>query len=339
MFFNRVVAILVVLSFPIAGSAQDNTPKARIDRVFAATSLDDLNSKPWHATLSMTLFDKTGKNPIEATAEYWKSGDDSLRVITVGSDVETTLRHEGKNYRGVSGSAVPYLASAVFDAFLHPGSSPSELESSTPEARNHSFGKVKLDCIMLSQPIKGLATAPLGLFPTYCMDTGTDTLRLTYDFGSRGINVVRGGKFLDHAVAAELAMTENNIVVARAKIGAMGTFTPAPETFQPGPQLVQTGSGVARISGSVAQGQILNKIQPIYPAEAKSGHISGSVVLRAIIGRDGHIHILRVMSAPDSSLAIAALAAVRQWTYKPYLLNGEPTEVDTTIVVNFNLNR
>jgi protein TonB len=60
--------------------------------------------------------------------------------------------------------------------------------------------------------------------------------------------------------------------------------------------------------------------------------------LRALIGRDGHIYDLRPVTAPDTALAGAALLAVRQWTYKPYLLNGLPTEVDTTITVNFNLN-
>jgi outer membrane biosynthesis protein TonB len=61
--------------------------------------------------------------------------------------------------------------------------------------------------------------------------------------------------------------------------------------------------------------------------------------LRAIIGRDGHVHGLRPVSSPGPDLTISAIAAVRQWTYKPYLLNGEPTEVDTTITVNYNLNR
>jgi protein TonB len=60
-------------------------------------------------------------------------------------------------------------------------------------------------------------------------------------------------------------------------------------------------------------------------------------VLHAIIGKDGSIQSLQLISGPKE-LAPAAWDAVKQWTYKPYLLNGEPTAVDTTIMVNFNLN-
>ena len=85
-------------------------------------------------------------------------------------------------------------------------------------------------------------------------------------------------------------------------------------------------------------GHIVNKVTPVYPASARAAHIGGTVVLHAIIGRDGHIRSLRPVSAPDTDLTLAAIDAARQWTYKPFLLNGEPTDVDTTITVNFNLN-
>jgi TonB family protein len=76
-------------------------------------------------------------------------------------------------------------------------------------------------------------------------------------------------------------------------------------------------------------------VNPHYPETSRRNHVSGSVILRARIGSDGDIHSLKVISTPDADLAIASLAAVRQWTYKPYLLNGEPVDVDTQITVNF----
>lgn len=95
--------------------------------------------------------------------------------------------------------------------------------------------------------------------------------------------------------------------------------------------------GPTRISGGVMAGQILSKTQPIYPPIARAAHVGGTVVLHAIIAKDGTIQKLAVESGPPM-LVGAATDAVRQWRYKPYLLNGEPTEVDTTITVNFNLN-
>ena len=92
----------------------------------------------------------------------------------------------------------------------------------------------------------------------------------------------------------------------------------------------------ARISGAVMAGQILTKVQPVYPTEAKDAKITGAVVLHAIIGMDGTVENLTVISGPEP-LRASAIDAVRQWVYKPYILNGNPVEVDTTITVNYNL--
>jgi TonB family protein len=91
-----------------------------------------------------------------------------------------------------------------------------------------------------------------------------------------------------------------------------------------------------RISGGVAAGQIVSKVAPVYPQEAKEQGIQGAVVLHAIIGKDGTIKELAVISGPPE-LQDSATDAVRQWVYKPYLLNDEPVEVDTTITVNYSL--
>jgi protein TonB len=95
--------------------------------------------------------------------------------------------------------------------------------------------------------------------------------------------------------------------------------------------------GPARISGGVIAGNIITKTTPVYPPIARAAHQGGTVVLHAIISKAGTIESLTVISGP-AMLQGAALDAVKTWKYKPYLLNGEPTEVDTTIMVNFNLN-
>lgn len=92
-----------------------------------------------------------------------------------------------------------------------------------------------------------------------------------------------------------------------------------------------------RISGGVMQGQIITRVQPTYPAIARSARLSGTVVLSAKISKTGAIEDLSVISGP-AMLQGAAIDAVKQWRYKPYLLNGDPTEVSTTVTVNFNLN-
>jgi len=75
-------------------------------------------------------------------------------------------------------------------------------------------------------------------------------------------------------------------------------------------------------------------VEPIYPSDAKAAGIQGSVVLDAVIGKDGMISSLKLVSGPPE-LTKAAWEAVKQWTYKPYLLNGDPIAVETTITVTF----
>jgi protein TonB len=92
-----------------------------------------------------------------------------------------------------------------------------------------------------------------------------------------------------------------------------------------------------RVSQGVSQGLLIRKVQPAYPPLARSARIQGTVVLQALIGKDGSIQNLRVVSG-HPMLTNSALEAVRQWKYKPYYLNGEPVEVETTINVNFTLS-
>lgn len=112
----------------------------------------------------------------------------------------------------------------------------------------------------------------------------------------------------------------------------MNVSTPVAQSETP-----SASSKTVRVSGNVMAGNILTKVQPVYPQEAKDAGIQGTVVLRAVIGKDGEFRALQIVSGPEE-LKKAAWAAVKQWTYKPYLLNGEPTEVETNIMVNFILN-
>jgi periplasmic protein TonB len=88
------------------------------------------------------------------------------------------------------------------------------------------------------------------------------------------------------------------------------------------------------ISQGVSQGLLIKKVQPIYPKAALTMHIEGAVQLAATISKTGDIASVKVLSG-DPRLAAAALEAVKQWKYKPYLLDGEPIQIQTTITLNF----
>ena len=91
-----------------------------------------------------------------------------------------------------------------------------------------------------------------------------------------------------------------------------------------------------RVSAGVMAGNLLTRVNPTYPQAARDAKIQGAVVLHAVISKDGIVDNLQVISGP-ADLRASALDAVRQWTYKPYVLNGEPTAAETTITVNYSL--
>lgn len=91
-----------------------------------------------------------------------------------------------------------------------------------------------------------------------------------------------------------------------------------------------------RVSSGVVSGLLLRKVNPTYPPLARQARIQGVVILQAQISKDGNIENLQLISG-HPMLAPAAIEAVKQWKYKPYLLNGEPVEVETQVQVNFTL--
>jgi TonB family protein len=91
------------------------------------------------------------------------------------------------------------------------------------------------------------------------------------------------------------------------------------------------------IAAGVSQGLLIAQVPPVYPALARQARISGAVVLRAVIGTDGAVEGLQLVTG-HPMLAPAAIEAVKQWKYRPYVVNGSPVEVETTINVNFVLS-
>jgi protein TonB len=90
------------------------------------------------------------------------------------------------------------------------------------------------------------------------------------------------------------------------------------------------------VSFGVMDASLIHRVQPDYPPIAKLMRLSGSVLLLAVIGTDGEVHEIEVLSG-NAILADAARAAVRQWRYRPTLLSGQAVEVETQITVNFVL--
>ena len=128
--------------------------------------------------------------------------------------------------------------------------------------------------------------------------------------------------------ATQQKLLAEKLAAERAAMGAVLSAAPAMR-----PQRI-------RVGGNVQAANLTRKVTPVYPPTAKLDRVEGTVIMAAVIGKDGTIVILeQVNKLVDSRLAEAAMEAVKQWQYKPTLLNGEPIEVITQIDVNFTLSR
>jgi len=142
--------------------------------------------------------------------------------------------------------------------------------------------------------------------------------------------VVKGGS-VPAQPAAPAADTPAPSLIGIATPGSSGPLPDLGGSDAPKPVLQKLN-----VSQGVSQGLLIKKVAPVYPATALRLRIEGSVQLLATISAQGNITDIKVLSG-DQQLTRAATDAVKQWKYKPYLLNGEPVEIQTQVTINFSL--
>jgi TonB family protein len=106
--------------------------------------------------------------------------------------------------------------------------------------------------------------------------------------------------------------------------------------LKPAPDARKIDSEESQLSDSSKSSLLVKKVAPVYPDDAKAAHLQGKVVLRTVIGADGRVQDVRLVSAPSASLAVSAFHSVCQWQYKPSIVDGKPAIVEATVEVDFS---
>ena len=124
-----------------------------------------------------------------------------------------------------------------------------------------------------------------------------------------------------------------NVLILLCVTYGFGAQTPSPS---PSPNANQSPNRPQRfrVSSGVMAGLMTHRVDPVYPREAKKKHIKGDVILRVLVDKQGQVVDVAVIKG-DPMFTEAAMDAVKQWRFKPYLLNGEPIEVESTALVSF----
>ena len=308
---------------------------ARLQSVEASTSLDATTMKPWHLKLHAQLFDAKGNPSEQGDIEEWWAGPDLYLVAYSLPSYTGKLLHNADGVFRTGGIGAPPMAVAMLlEQAIHPMPRAEDVAASEPVLRKQTVGGIPLDCIMLTQPLKGIPVEPLGLYPTFCLDAAKNALLATYELGTVATVQNSAGLFQKVTVATSFSINFGPTKMADGHITMLAVLKPEPAQFQKA-EGFEPAVKPTVVDGTFMNEQLLFKMPPVYPATAKSKHIDGAVVFHAVIGHDGHVQALQLKSAEDADLALSAVYAARQWVYKPFLVNGKPVDVDTTITVRF----
>jgi TonB family protein len=343
-----MLCILLLASRPAFVQAPDQTPifnphnpRDYFDAASPFYNFADVTLKPWHLKATYEIYD--GSKSEQGTFENWWASPTVYRMSWTWTGVIHDEWHtaDGKfAYRGTG--VLDYFEYALRSALLSPLPGATELDPSKYrlDRQSLSLGGSKLPCVMVIplMPQHGkVQPVPMGLFPTYCFSDKGPIVRVEFSWGSLAFEFNKIVKIQNHYLPREIAIFEGKRQILTATIDALESISSAnPALVPPADVPISTTEKVDLVSG-VTNGMLLKKEFPVYPQDAKDAHVSGTVVIKGVIGRDGAIHDLQILQTPWPSLAASALWSVSKWRYKPYLLDGRPVEVSTTVNVIYTL--
>ena len=319
--------------------AQVPAASDRAAQLYSANNLAVPGALPFHLKLEFQIFELSGKPGAAGTLEEWWTSSNSKRVVIKAP----WLKEDGKPIHENAPDAVrgSYLVDLLLGAVLDP------VQSRTlPGAvsKEESLGKAVLTCVGPATQKNG----SVGVLPTLCTEPDKEAVR--YMSMMNGLEEVTRnsiGLFRNTHVAEDVQISFGGHPAISGKVTTLQGIEPTVAQSANGngdaskDDVPATSSEASKepsrphVSGGILLGSRIKYVEPEYPAIAKAAHMSGTVILRAIISKDGSIQDLVPLVTTDAVFTSSAMEAVRQWRYKPYFLNGQATDVDTTITVNF----
>lgn len=348
---SQVVSVLFV-AFALCGAtfAQDsantsvqsvapNNPGIPTDPAAILADGSNLNGlngpgiSPWHIKATYQKFDTKGKlSSTGSYEEFWFSDRNYKRTYTSPTFTQTEYATERGLYR--SGSQDwPGREEAQVRMYLT-APIPAELGVANAQlnAENLDVGSARLRCVTLKAP------RVLPVESAYCFEQDHPVLRivLSPDGMTQQVynNVVR---FQGRFIAREILVTYRKKPVLTIHIDEIGGL-PGNDMTESNLPSDATGpiAGKIVIPEETMTSLLLAQVPPVYPASAKEIHVDGTVILRITVGLDGTVKSADAISGP-AVLRMAATDSVRQWTYRPFTLLGEPTEIETKVRIIFTL--
>ncbi len=298
--------------------------------------------QPWHLKISVKQFDPSGSVTAESQIEGFWAGASRYKVVYTTPSGSTTQYGSERGMVQPAGMPMPPIpVMQAGDAFTNPIlENENVIGEWVLKREERKQDGVKLVCL-IAKGIKTAAGEYAFRGPTYCLDAAQPSLLSRSFSGPAGDAIYTRTdiqNFHGYYVPRDVELTVGGKRKFEARLELIEDLAQTDEAFfAPPADAVPTPlvKSVA-VSAGIASAMRIGGEPPEYPIGARMRGMSGTVVLEAKIGKDGSISDLKVVSGPEE-LQKAALAAVRTWRYRPYLLNGEPVEVRTQVNVVFQL--
>ena len=350
-----LLAVCLAASLPTYGKKTDSDskallkdPRALLGAAAPFYNFSDSSLKPWYMHVTYQLYDDSGKPAQRGAFDYWWGSPKIYRMGWSRGGSAYTIWHtaDGRESYEAIGDQIQYFERQLESALLAPLPTVEELDrnKSSLERKNRKVGQQNLPCFMvipqmpLEESARAMDDVPLGMFPTYCFDSSTSALRMVFSWDSILEVFNRVAKVQGRYLPQDIRFFEAGRPILSATVETVSALDPSDPGLKPAPDAkLLEKPGRVPVDQKTINGYLTKKVFPLYPADAKEAHVSGTVEMRVVIGTDGAIHEIQVVKAPWPSLVASAMWAVSQWQYKPYMLNGKPVEVETTIHVIFTL--
>ena len=336
-----------------SGAAMPNDPKELLRSATKINGLSGLNVKPWHLKASYQIFDQDGNPKGRGTyEELWVSQTRFKRSFS--GDGFTQTRYGTENGTVQTGDSIqaPWQLDTLRYDLVTPLPREDHLDAWDFADLPAVPGQISR-CVSMSGPLRvtisasgASTTSEKGILGVFCFAAERPLLE-TREQGTTATTTFNNPATLEGRwLPRDLEMKVKGQVVLSAHLEVFETietvheadFAPPAEATTPPMILVGTRHppGQVQVSGGVAAAMLITKVNPTYPPIAHAARVQGTVVLQAVVGKGGQVSELRILSGPPM-LQQAALDAVKQWVYRPYLLNGSPVEVMTTVNVVFQI--
>lgn len=297
------------------------------------------NLKPWHVKAAYQLYDAIGNPTQSGTFEAWWAGPSEYKLsfTRAGKSLTVYMSPKGSYISGVRKMSLAEIRLEHW--LLDPVPDRSDRKSSRLKRKTLVADHIKFDCVKYtpSRPGKSILDMP----KTYCLSMEKPILTLVVNKDGDQIIYQSDIQFQGRYLGDNLRIIDNRVPIISARLLSADILNPSDQsTFSLPPEAnghLQPALTAPDGMPAIVAGHRIGGRNPIYPPKAKKTHQQGTVTLEALIGTDGKIHSLKLISSSSPLLTSSAIDAVKTWRYSLYKLAGIPIQVQTIIHAVYKL--